>query len=209
MPISPPTAVIVNTGVANTASVAAALSRLNIAVTLSTDPKTIDATPLLILPGVGTFAAGIETLRQNSLEKIITQRIADDRPTLLICLGLQLLATSSDESPHTQGLGIIDAHVTRFPPTVRVPQFGWNSITPDPAATLLTPGDAYFANSFRLTHCPPGWHAAWADHGGPFIAALQRSRILACQFHPELSSRFGSELLHRWLALSAQELSQC
>ncbi len=209
MPTAPPHAVIVNTGIANTASVAAALTRLNVTSIISKDPQTIDSASLLVLPGVGTFAAGIQTLQQNSLQPIITQRIADDRPTLLICLGLQLLAASSDESPLAQGLDIIHAHVNRFPNTVRVPQFGWNSISTDPASSLLKPGDAYFANSFRLTKQPPGWHAAWADHGGPFIAALHRSRILACQFHPELSGNFGSALLQRWLSLSTQELTQC
>ena len=82
---------------------------------------------------------------------------------------------------------------------MRAPQFGWNRICPDDGCRLLAEGYAYFANSYRIATPPAGWSVARADHGGSFVAAMERERVLACQFHPELSSAFGVELMRRWL----------
>jgi imidazole glycerol phosphate synthase glutamine amidotransferase subunit len=201
--------VIVRTGVANTASVTAALRRHNVEPALSTDPHVIDHARILILPGVGTFAAGLDMLRSAGLEQIIARRISAGRPTLGICLGLQLLAAGSDESPGVRGLEMHSERVTRFAPPVRVPQFGWNRIEPDRGCTLVESGFAYFANSYCMRSCPPGWAAAWADHGGRFVAALERGAVLACQFHLELSGRWGSTLLRRFLDRARQEVLAC
>jgi len=126
---------------------------------------------------------------------------------MAICLGLQLLASSSDETPGITGLSIFEeSHVARFAgldPSnqlpLKVPQLGWNKVVADPSARLLTTGYAYFANSFRLTTPPPGWTAALSDYGGPFVAAVERGPHLACQFHPELSGPYGQALIARWL----------
>ena len=198
--MTPPTVTIINTGIANTASVAAAFTRLGAAVELTDDPERARAATHLVLPGVGAFGPGIEMLRDRGLDTVIAERIAADRPTLCVCLGLQLLCATSDETPGATGLGVIDAHVGAFPDTVRTPQFGWNLTTPAGDARVLTPGYAYFANSFRLTAIPEGWAGAMSDHAGPFVAALERGATLACQFHPELSGPWGLDLLERWLA---------
>ena len=99
------------------------------------------------------------------------------------------------------GLGAIPGRVTRFTGEPRVPQLGWNRISAGGDCRLLTDGHAYFANSFRLQEPPRGWSAAVADHGGPFVAAVERGPVLACQFHPELSGPFGLELISRWLSM--------
>ena len=121
------------------------------------------------------------------------------RPTLAICLGLQLLAVRSEEAPGTTGLGVLATAVTRLPDSVSVPQLGWNLVR---GGELVRDGHAYFANSYRLTQAPEGWRGVWADHGGPLVAALERGPQLLCQFHPELSGGWGHELLGRWLALA-------
>ena len=199
------TITILNTGIANTASVTAAFTRLGTQVELTDDADRARAATHLVLPGVGAFGPGIDTIRALNLDTVITERIADDRPTLCVCLGLQLLCTTSDESPGARGLGVIDAHAAAFPDTVRTPQFGWNwvgwnQISPTTNARFLTPGHAYFANSYRLTTIPEGWTPALADHAGPFVAALERGNTLACQFHPELSGPWGLALLRRWIS---------
>ncbi len=201
--------VLVRTGVANLASVAAGLRRAGAQVTIADDAASVDRADRLVLPGVGSFAAAMTQLRSRELVAPLAQRIRDGRPTVAICLGLQLLGTASEESPDALGLAAFPACATRFDDRVRVPQLGWNAVRPDAECTWLRPGYAYFANSYRLTACPPGWQAAWADHGGPFVAALERGSILACQFHPELSGQWGVSLLQRWLAATNAEVSPC
>ena len=197
---APPTVTIVRTGVANTASVAAAFARLSVPTEITDDVGRIGRAARLVLPGVGSFEAGMERLAGAGLIDALRERVESERPTLAICLGMQLLCASSEESRGVEGLGVIDAALTRFTGAPTIPQIGWNEIVPDPGAATLARGYAYFANSFRLTECPAGWVAAWSEYAGAFVGALERGPILACQFHPELSGRFGLDLLGRWLA---------
>ena len=193
---------VIRTGVANLASVLAALERLGARVELTDDADLVHQAERLVLPGVGAFAAGAARLEQAGLVGPLRQRLAQNtHPTLAICLGLQLLGTASEESPGARGLGAVDARATRFTGPVRVPQLGWNLVRPQPDCRLLEEGHAYFANSFKFDALPPGCTGALADHGGPFVAAIERGPLLACQFHPELSGAWGQVLLARWLAL--------
>lgn len=202
----PPTATIVRTGVANTASVTAALGRCGCRCVLSDDPGEVTAAGLLVLPGVGSFSAGMESLGRAGLVDAVRARVAGGGPTLAICLGLQLLCAASEESPGVAGLGVIDSTVARFGGGVRVPQFGWNQV--ETGGGLVEPGHAYFANSYRLAAAPAGWSVSWAEHGGRFVAAIERGEVLACQFHPELSGAWGAGLLERWLARCAAVLGE-
>ena len=190
---------VVRTGTANLASVLAGLRRAGSEPYLTDSAEDILSAPRLILPGVGAFAAAMEALRENKLVDPLMQRIDEDKPTMTICLGLQLLAKSSEESPGEAGFGIVDAAVKRFPTTVRVPQLGWNKITPVGTCKVLKEGYVYFANSYRLEEVPQGWSGAMSDHAGPFVAALEKGNLVACQFHPELSGEFGASLLERWV----------
>jgi imidazole glycerol phosphate synthase glutamine amidotransferase subunit len=130
----------------------------------------------------------------------IVRRVDVGRPLLAICLGLQLLCESSEESPGVAGLGIIDADVRRFPVGVRAPHFGWNRVEADPSCSLLESGYACYAHSYRVVGAPAGWSASMTTHGAPFVAAMVRGPLCACQFHPELSGEWGQKLLERWLA---------
>ena len=192
--------VVVATGAANLASVIAGLERAGATVRRSEDPGEVAAARAVVLPGVGAFGPVARRLAGNGLGRALARRVADERPTLAICLGLQVLATASEESPGEPGLGVLPVSVMRFDDRVRVPQLGWNRVETGPGCRLLESGDAYFANSYRLLRCPEGWRAAWSDHDGPFVAALERGPVLACQFHPELSARWGQALIRRWLA---------
>lgn len=201
--------VIVKTGVANLASVVAAYSRLGARCEVTTDPERVTNADFAMLPGVGAFGAGMAALGGpgGALASALISRFSSDRPTMAICLGLQLLASSSDETPGVPGLSIFEtSHVTRFGVvdahtggSLKVPQLGWNLVNAPAEARFLTTGHAYFANSYRLSEAPPGWAAATADYGGRFVAALERGPHLACQFHPELSGPWGQVLMQRWL----------
>ena len=190
--------VIVSTGVANTASVSAAIRRCGFDAELTDNADQVRGADRVVLPGVGSFQAGISRLRERGLDDAIRDRVAEQRPLLAICLGLQLLCAYSDESPGVEGLGVIGATVRRLPPDVRVPQFGWNRVEAADA-DLLTNGYAYYANSFCLTEQPEGWKVATTTHGVRFVAAVERGSVVACQFHPELSGPWGAGLINRWI----------
>jgi imidazole glycerol phosphate synthase glutamine amidotransferase subunit len=196
--------VIVRTGTANLASVVAALGRLGVESRLSESPGDVVRAERLVLPGVGTLAAAMERLYECDLVESIRERIASDRPTLAVCLGMQIMCEGSEESPEMRGLGIVPGRITRFPDGVRVPQLGWNRISSDDGCSYLADGYAYFANSYRLVDVPSGWKVARCDYAGEFVAAMERGNVLACQFHPELSGEFGLDIMKRWLDMSAR-----
>lgn len=196
-----PEMIVVRTGTANLASVLAALVRLGVRARASNDATDIERAERLILPGVGAFGTAMDRLQADRLIEPLRRRIVAGRPTLAICLGMQLLFDGSQESPGQAGIGIVPSTLQRFTGDVRVPQMGWNRLMADDACRILQSGYAYFANSYRATQTLPGWSVATADHGGPFLAAIERGAVVACQFHPELSGAFGLGLIRRWLSL--------
>jgi imidazole glycerol phosphate synthase glutamine amidotransferase subunit len=191
--------VLVPTGTANTASILAAFRRLGADPVLAGDPRDVESAPRVVLPGVGSFGAAALEIDRRGMRDVLHDRIAEGRPTLAVCVGMQLLSRRSEESQGVPGLGVLASVVRRFPDDVRVPQMGWNRIEPGPGSQFVDEGWAYFANSFRIDVVPEGWDGALSEHGGPFVSALEREGVLACQFHPELSGRWGAALLSRWL----------
>jgi imidazole glycerol phosphate synthase glutamine amidotransferase subunit len=193
---------VVRTGTANVASVCAAFRRLGARVVLTEDPTRVVQAAHLVVPGVGAFDTTMGFLRERRLDDAIFEHMLADKPSLLICLGLQLLCEGSAESSGCRGFGVIPAQVTRFDESVRVPHIGWNRVEPVDETGWLRSGYGYFANSYKLDRAPDNWLAACTTHGQPFVAALQRRRLLACQFHPELSGAWGLGILRGWLELS-------
>ena len=191
--------VIVDSGVANLASITGAFRRLDAGVVVTADPAIMRDATRIVLPGVGAFGTGMAALRSRGLDTVIRDHASRGTPILGICLGMQMLCETSEEALGVAGLGVIAGGCRRLPSHVRIPHLGWNSVTPEPEARLLTPGVAAFANSYALREGPAGWTTAWTTHGVPFIAALERGPALACQFHPELSGAYGAALLERWL----------
>jgi imidazole glycerol phosphate synthase glutamine amidotransferase subunit len=196
--VSAPEVVVVPTGTANLASVRAALDRLGARARLAERAAMIEGATHVVLPGVGSFGAAVAGLREAGFDEALATRVRAGRATLAMCVGLQVLFEASDESPDAVGLAVFPGRVGRFPDAVRVPQFGWNRVVPEPGCRLLDPGYAYFANSYRVLEAP-GCAVATAEHGGRFVAALERDAVLACQFHPELSGAYGHRLIARWL----------
>ena len=200
--------VVVPTGTANIASVLAGLRRVGTLPRVSADPETVEHSRLLVLPGVGTLSAAMERLQTARLIDPLKRRFVAGRATLAVCLGLQMLCESSEESPGLSGLGVAPGNITRFAEGLTIPQIGWNEIVPVDECDLLERGYAYFANSYRLADAPSGWAAAVSDYGGGFVAAMERGNLLACQFHPELSGQSGLELIRRWVSKGTKERRQ-
>jgi len=192
--------VIIDTGVSNSASVGAAVRRATgLEPELTVDPKAVESADRVILPGVGSFAAGMAALERHGLSEVVRERVLDERATLAICLGMQLLCEASAESPGVEGLGVVEGRLERFPPgALRTPHFGWNRVSWSDGDGGGEDGEAYFAHSYRLERAPEGGRRALCVHGGAFVAALSRGGVLACQFHPELSGAWGAALIARW-----------
>ena len=194
---------IINTGVANIRSLQAAFDRLQQSCNLTEDANEIANASHVVLPGVGAFAAAAESLDRLALRDTIKARLANpSQSTLCICLGMQLLCEASEEADSAVGLGLIPQTIKRFANDVPVPQLGWNTVSPaDESSAPYSVGEAYFANSFRLTDRPPtDWGFAQTDYGGSFFSSVWRGKTLACQFHPELSGQWGQQVLANWIA---------
>lgn len=190
---------IVSTGVGNMASLIAAFARIGVDARATGRPDVVRGAPRVVLPGVGAFGPVMAKLRAIGLAEALVERADADRPLLGICLGLQLLARESAEAPGVPGLGVLDASVVPFAAGVRRPHLGWNLVTPSPTVRSVRRGEACFANSYHLDRVPADASGAWSDHGGPFVAAVERGALLGCQFHPELSGPWGAELLRTWV----------
>lgn len=166
-------------------------------------PK-VDGASRLIIPGVGAFGAAMEALTPLA-ESIrdAAQRV----PTLGICLGMQLFFESSEESPGVPGLSLLPGTVERLPkgPGIKVPHMGWNTLAFRPrsrmGASFPADGQVYFVHAYHCVCAHEGDVAAWSDHGGRFVAAVEREHLWGTQFHPEKSGDLGLELLSRFLAL--------
>lgn len=192
---------IINTGVANIRSLQAAFDRIEAPWALTEDATAIETASHVVLPGVGAFGAATAAIDQLGLRDAICKRLEQpEKATLCICLGLQMLCKESEESPGESGLGVLDAKIERFSNDVAVPQLGWNAVVPHETCSVkpFETGEAYFANSFRLSTAPAGWDYATTDYDGGFVSSVWRGKTLACQFHPELPGKWGQTLLKGW-----------
>jgi len=198
---------IVDYGIGNVGSICNMFRKLRIDAERATARTVIDAAPRLILPGVGSFDACVAALEASGLRDVVLGFAASGRPTLGICVGMQMLTLGSEEGSRA-GLGLIDAQTRRFPdqPGLRVPHMGWNTVEwaapSHPLARNLEAGSRfYFVHSYRVLCRSPVNSLATCRYGGDFSAAVVAGNVMGVQFHPEKSHRFGLGLLRNFASL--------
>lgn len=173
------------------------------------DPAKVAAADRAVLPGDGTFDATMHSLRRSGTDKIVSEFVHSGRPFLGICVGMQVLLTSSEEGEQgVLGLNLVPGRVKRFPAGagLKVPQIGWNTLefAPDSPLGVGLPSAepmAYFLNSYYCVPDNPTDIAATTDYGLPFCSALHRGNVWATQFHPEKSGPVGLAILRNFAKL--------
>lgn len=198
---------IIDYDAGNIKSVEKALQYLGEETCVTRDPEEILAAEKVILPGVGAFGDAMQKLHQYGLVEVIKEVVNRRKPLLGICLGLQLLFESSEESPGVEGLGILKGKIVRFPEDagVKIPHVGWNSLQYPNSGRLFAnvPENAfvYFVHSYYLKAEDPQIVTASAWYGTPIHASVEKDQVFACQFHPEKSSETGLRILKNFVML--------
>ncbi|WP_150245837.1 imidazole glycerol phosphate synthase subunit HisH [Nocardiopsis quinghaiensis] len=215
----PSRVVVFDYGSGNLRSAQRAMERTGADVTVTSDPHAaLDADGLLV-PGVGAFSACMASLRAAGGDRIIGKRVAGGRPVLGICVGMQVLFDRGVESADpgaeagtevTEGCGEWPGTVDRLRAPI-VPHMGWNTVRP-PEDTRLFAGTGprerfYFVHSYAVREWEfaavnervPAPKVTWAEHGEPFVAAVENGPLWATQFHPEKSGDAGARVLANWV----------
>ena len=161
----------------------------------------------VILPGVGAFGDAMAQLKKYELDKVVHEVAEKETPLLGICLGLQLMFESSEETPGVEGLHLLDGHIHRIPDAegIKIPHIGWNSLE-FPKEGRLFKGIAdqayvYFVHSYYLKAANEAIVAATTEYSTHIHAAVEHGNIFACQFHPEKSSTVGLQILQNFAKL--------
>ena len=210
-----PTIAVIDYDMGNLHSACKGLEKAG-ATTLVTDAAAdLAAADAIVLPGVGAFDPAVQHLRSRHLEAPIKQALAQGKPFLGICLGLQILFDASEEGTEP-GLGIIPGTVKRFrsEPTITIPHMGWNQLTvTQPTCPLWRDLAAdpwvYFVHSYYAAPTDPTVTAATTTHGSQTVTvAIARDNLMAVQFHPEKSSTIGLKILANFVqAVATQTLA--
>lgn len=191
---------IIDYGVGNLFSLKSSFQAIGQEVFVSGDPKELAKADRLLLPGVGAFEDAANKLHVSGLDEFVRQQAAQGKPLMGICLGMQLLFEKSYEYGEHQGLGLLKGQVIpmagKLPEELKVPHMGWNCLSAK-KGSLLEAVDGkfvYFVHSYYADGCEDSLSAV-TEYGIPITAAVEKSNIYGCQFHPEKSGTVGLSIL--------------
>jgi glutamine amidotransferase len=199
---------IIDYGTSNLGSMQNMLKKVGASSRIAASPQDLEGATKIIVPGVGSFDAGMKKLQQSRMIPMLNRKAIIERvPTLGVCLGMHLMTKSSEEG-ELPGLGWVDACTQRFDqrvdPGIKVPHMGWNEVVPAKVSELIDqfPAEArfYFAHSFHVVCASPEDVLLRTSYGSStFAAAFQRGNLMGAQFHPEKSHRFGMAFLRNFV----------
>ena len=204
-----PVIAVLDYGIGNLRSAEKALQKVGGDARLTRDPAFVASADAVVLPGVGAFGACMDALRGAGLEDVVYEAVDSGRPFLGICVGMQMLFTSSQEDLDARGLDIISGTVKWIPPGVKRPQMQWNKLSfaqpDDPMFEGELLRDApngswvYFVHSLHGVPMDPSLVVATCDYGVTLNAAFRQDNVFATQFHPEKSGASGLALLDNFV----------
>jgi glutamine amidotransferase len=207
--VSQPVIAVLDYGIGNLRSAEKALQKVGGDARLTRDPAFVASADAVVLPGVGAFGACMDALRGAGLEEVVYDAVDSGKPFLGICVGMQMLFTSSEEDLDARGLDLISGTVKWIPPGVKRPQMQWNKLVftqrDDPMfdGELLRDAEdgswVYFVHSLHGVPMDPSLVAATCDYGGTLNAAFRQENVFATQFHPEKSGASGLALLENFV----------
>ncbi|MEM9200036.1 MAG: imidazole glycerol phosphate synthase subunit HisH [Actinomycetota bacterium] len=197
-----PKIAILDYGIGNLHSAHKGFAHAGADARLTSNPTEIEAADGVVLPGVGAFGPCVEAIRAAGLDEVAQERIDAGVPFFGICVGMQVMFASSDESPGVDGLGVFAETIRLIPDTVKRPQMQWNVVRPTVPDHPMFAGlddDAwvYFVHSYAADHGPDV--IATCDYGADLVAAVGRGPVWAAQFHPEKSGRNGVQIVRNFV----------
>ena len=198
--------VIVDYGMGNIRSIVTTIKYLGVEdVVLGSDFEILNSADKIILPGVGSFGKAIRQIRQKNIDNYLHEIVLENKKPLLgICLGMQLLATSSTEDGDNEGLGYVNGHVAKFDSSfVKVPHVGFNQVRVNNKLKLYhgfndEPTDFYFTHSYRMSS-NVDISQCYCNYQDDFVASFEQDNIAGAQFHPELSQTNGLKLFKNFI----------
>lgn len=207
--MSGPSIAVLDYGIGNLRSAEKALQRVGGDARLTTRAADVRSADAVVLPGVGAFGACMNALNSSGLAGEVRDAVESGRPFLGICVGMQMLFTSSDEDPDATGLGIVPGRVEWIPAGVKRPQMQWNRVnvrlSDDPMFAGVEWSNepwVYFVHSLHGVPDDPDVVAATCEYGGTLNAAFRSGNVFATQFHPEKSGSAGLALLANFVAVA-------
>ncbi|MCC2127335.1 MAG: imidazole glycerol phosphate synthase subunit HisH [Lachnospiraceae bacterium] len=199
---------IIDYDAGNIRSVEKAMAKLGQEVWITRDRERIMNADKVILPGVGSFGDAMAHLREYNLVEVIKDVVAEKKPFLGICLGLQLLYESSEETPGVEGLGILKGKILKIPEQkdLKIPHMGWNSLHLQNDGRLFRGIEqnpyVYFVHSYYLKAGEEETVKATTEYSVNIHASVEKDNVFACQFHPEKSGDLGLQILKNFAELS-------
>lgn len=197
--------VIADYGMGNIKSIVSALKYLGATdIVVSANYETLKSADKIILPGVGSFRKAMDQIKENNLDKYLEDIVVkNSKPLIGICLGMQLLGTSSTEDGFTNGLGFVNGHCVKFDnEDLKVPHVGFNQMKTGSMSKLYnglsSESDFYFTHSYKMVS-DHNINQSYCNYGSEFIASFEYNNIVGVQFHPELSQKNGLKLLKNFI----------